>query len=101
MRTKASWSDSGQFSGMASAAAKEAIAAFLEEKGQGKGAVHFRLRDWLISRQRYWGAPIPIIYCEACGLAPVPDPRPARGPAPGGCHHRGRRLAPGAAAVVL
>jgi leucyl-tRNA synthetase len=65
--------DSGQFSGMASATAKEAIAAFLEEKGQGKVAVHYRLRDWLISRQRYWGAPIPMIYCEACGLAPVPE----------------------------
>ena len=56
--------DSGQFSGMTSVQAKEAIAAFLEEKGQGKTAVHFRLRDWLISRQRYWGAPIPMIYCE-------------------------------------
>ncbi|MGB8992392.1 MAG: leucine--tRNA ligase [Desulfobaccales bacterium] len=65
--------DSGQFTGLASAAAKEAIAAFLEEKGQGRHAVHFRLRDWLISRQRYWGAPIPIIYCEACGLTPVPE----------------------------
>jgi leucyl-tRNA synthetase len=65
--------DSGQFTGLASAAAQEAIAAFLEEKGQGRHAVHFRLRDWLISRQRYWGAPIPIIYCEACGLTPVPE----------------------------
>jgi leucyl-tRNA synthetase len=64
--------DSGQFTGMASAAAKEAIAAFLEEKSQGKATVNFRLRDWLISRQRYWGAPIPIIYCDRCGLVPVP-----------------------------
>ncbi len=64
--------DSGQFTGMASAAAKEAIAAYLEEKGQGKPTVNFRLRDWLISRQRYWGAPIPIIYCDRCGLVPVP-----------------------------
>lgn len=42
-------------------------------KGFGKGTVHFRLRDWLISRQRYWGAPIPMIYCDSCGLVPVPE----------------------------
>jgi leucyl-tRNA synthetase len=65
--------DSGQFTGMASNQAQEAIAAYLEEQGRGKLAVHFRLRDWLISRQRYWGAPIPIIYCDTCGLAPAPD----------------------------
>ncbi|MFZ5451111.1 MAG: leucine--tRNA ligase [Thermodesulfobacteriota bacterium] len=65
--------DSGSFSGLASAPAREAIAAFLEEKGQGRAAIHFRLRDWLISRQRYWGAPIPIVYCEKCGLVPVPE----------------------------
>ncbi len=58
---------------MASARAKEAIAEYLEDKGQGKPAVNFRLRDWLISRQRYWGAPIPIIYCDRCGMVPVPD----------------------------
>jgi leucyl-tRNA synthetase len=65
--------ESGQFIGMASEAAKETITAFLEEKGQGKLTVNFRLRDWLISRQRYWGAPIPVIYCERCGLVTVPE----------------------------
>jgi len=65
--------DSGEFTGLASNQAKEAIAAYLEEQGRGKATVNFRLRDWLISRQRYWGAPIPIIYCERCGLAPVPE----------------------------
>ncbi|MCK9374544.1 MAG: leucine--tRNA ligase [Syntrophobacterales bacterium] len=65
--------DSGQFTGLGSGPAKEAIAAFLADKGQGKPTVHFRLRDWLISRQRYWGAPIPMLYCEKCGLMPVPE----------------------------
>jgi len=65
--------NSGDFSGLASAKAREIIAPFLEEKGLGKRSIHFRLRDWGISRQRYWGAPIPIIYCDRCGMVPVPE----------------------------
>jgi leucyl-tRNA synthetase len=65
--------NSGEFSGLASAAARPAITDALAARGRGGHAVHFRLRDWLISRQRYWGAPIPIIYCEKCGLVPVPE----------------------------
>jgi leucyl-tRNA synthetase len=65
--------NSGSFTGLTSAAAREAITDHLATEGQGRHAVHFRLRDWLISRQRYWGAPIPIIYCEKCGLVPVPE----------------------------
>jgi leucyl-tRNA synthetase len=64
---------SGEFSGLRSAEARQAITDFLAKEGKGRPAVHFRLRDWLISRQRYWGAPIPIIYCDRCGLAPVPE----------------------------
>jgi leucyl-tRNA synthetase len=62
--------DSGAFSGMDNRAAIGAMIALAEEKGFGKGKVNFRLRDWLISRQRYWGAPIPMVYCDACGLVP-------------------------------
>ncbi len=64
---------SGAFSGLDSPPAREAIADYLEEQGLGRKSVNFRLRDWLISRQRYWGAPIPIIYCEKCGMVPVPE----------------------------
>jgi leucyl-tRNA synthetase len=65
--------DSGEFTGMSSPEAKRAITASLEGRGLGKPAVNYRLRDWLLSRQRYWGCPIPIVYCDACGMLPVPD----------------------------
>ncbi|CAM2060655.1 Leucine--tRNA ligase [Desulfovibrionales bacterium] len=61
---------SGPFDGLTIAEAKDKIAAWLEEKGIGQHTVNFRLRDWNISRQRYWGAPIPMIYCEVCGIMP-------------------------------
>jgi len=64
--------NSGQFNGMDSVKALDAIASFLEENDMGEKAVSFKLRDWGISRQRYWGAPIPIIYCDTCGVVPVP-----------------------------
>lgn len=64
---------SGRWSGLRTAEFKKAIAAWLEEKGIGKATVNYRLRDWLISRQRYWGAPIPIVHCPACGEVPVPE----------------------------
>ncbi len=65
--------NSAQFNGLDNRRAQELIADFMEEKKIGKRAIHYRLRDWLISRQRYWGAPIPIIYCEKCGQIPVAD----------------------------
>ncbi|MDZ8053293.1 MAG: leucine--tRNA ligase [Aulosira sp. ZfuVER01] len=65
--------NSGHFSGMASTDAKQAIVEYAEQQGFGKARVQYRLRDWLISRQRYWGAPIPVIHCPNCGIVPVPD----------------------------
>ncbi|MBU1397739.1 MAG: class I tRNA ligase family protein, partial [Proteobacteria bacterium] len=63
--------NSGQFNGIDNRRALDDIAAFLEEKGIGKKTVSFRLRDWGISRQRYWGAPIPVVHCDICGIVPV------------------------------
>lgn len=65
--------DSGPFSGLPSAEARDAITASLAEKGRGEKTTQYRLRDWGISRQRYWGAPIPMIYCDKCGVVPVPE----------------------------
>src|SRR5210317_13867 len=65
--------NSGEYDGMGSAAAFDAIADFFEETGRGRRAVNYRLRDWGVSRQRYWGAPIPIIYCDDCDAVPVPE----------------------------
>ena len=65
--------DSGSFSGMPAEDGKRAIIAWLEKSGAGQGMVQYKLHDWCISRQRYWGPPIPIIYCDACGPVPVPE----------------------------
>ncbi|MGF2038236.1 MAG: leucine--tRNA ligase [Nostoc sp. CmiVER01] len=65
--------NSGSFSGITSTDAKQAIIEYAEQQGFGKVRVQYRLRDWLISRQRYWGAPIPVIHCPNCGIVPVPD----------------------------
>ena len=65
--------NSGDFNGMDNRKAMEAIAAYMDENDIGKKTVSFRLRDWGISRQRYWGAPIPMIHCSSCGIVPVPE----------------------------
>ena len=65
--------NSAEFDGLDSQQAFDAIARRFEETGRGRRSVHYRLRDWGVSRQRYWGAPIPIIYCDECGPVPVPE----------------------------
>ena len=65
--------NSGPLNGLAKAAAIAAITELLAQQGLGRAAVSYRLRDWLVSRQRFWGAPIPIVYCDGCGEVPVPD----------------------------
>jgi leucyl-tRNA synthetase len=72
---------SGRFDGKHNREAYEEIVAWLKEEGRGDAAINYRLRDWLVSRQRYWGAPIPVVYCDACGeegsaaIVPVPEDR--------------------------
>ncbi len=65
--------NSGPFDGMKNLEALDKIAEYLESKGMGYKTVNYRLRDWGISRQRYWGAPIPVVYCEKCGVVPIPE----------------------------
>jgi leucyl-tRNA synthetase len=63
--------NSGEFTGMTVAEAQRAIVAWLDREGRGHPSVSYKLRDWLISRQRYWGCPIPVVYCERCGMVPL------------------------------
>jgi leucyl-tRNA synthetase len=65
--------NSGEFSGLSAVEGRGAIIQWLEREGIGNSSVNYRLRDWLISRQRYWGCPIPVVYCDNCGLVAVPD----------------------------
>ena len=65
--------NSGQFDGLSDEQGFEAICDYMESMGSGNRSVTYRIRDWLISRQRYWGAPIPMVYCDKCGIVPVPE----------------------------
>ena len=64
--------NSGQFNGLSTSEFKERIVQWLEERGIGSKAINYKLRDWVFSRQRYWGEPIPLLHCETCGIVPVP-----------------------------
>jgi leucyl-tRNA synthetase len=65
--------NSGQFSGMNAVAGQRAIVEWLDREGKGHFSVNYKLRDWLVSRQRYWGCPIPVVYCDRCGMVSVPE----------------------------
>jgi len=65
--------NSGFITGLPTVDAKEKISTWLEEKGLGKKAVNYKLRDWIFSRQRYWGEPIPVVHCDTCGIVPLPE----------------------------
>ncbi|HZU59851.1 MAG TPA: leucine--tRNA ligase [Solirubrobacteraceae bacterium] len=65
--------NSGQFTGLNPVEGQEAIVAWLDREGRGHASVSYKLRDWLVSRQRYWGCPIPVMYCQRCGMVPVPE----------------------------
>ncbi|HNX19534.1 MAG TPA: leucine--tRNA ligase [Acidobacteriota bacterium] len=65
--------NSGPFSGLTTEEARRRMSAYAEEKGFGRAEIQYRLRDWGIARQRYWGTPIPVVYCDHCGIVPVPD----------------------------
>ncbi|MBI2659482.1 leucine--tRNA ligase, partial [Candidatus Woesearchaeota archaeon] len=83
--------NSGKFSGMKNREAIEPISEWMEKEKIGKRSVNYKIRDWLISRQRYWGTPIPIIYCEKCGITQVPyDELPVKLPKPEKCRFTGQ-----------